>query len=102
MTEYEACKHVLETKLASLKWERDQLREERWDVMEDPEISKAIAWKREHPHEVSSDPAIERDYKIYESVRKELRAARIRYWMLHDLLESLDSDTLDVLQGVWY
>lgn len=82
MTEYEACRHVLETKLKSLKWQKDQLREERTDIRHDPELGP--------------------ESKEHEQVMKELRAARIRYWLLKDILDDLDNDTLDVLQGVWW
>jgi len=82
MTEYEACKHILETKLEAIKWKRDQLKDERRDMRDDPEVGPGS--------------------KEYEQVRMELRAERIRYWLLYDILETLDSDVLDVLQGVWW
>ena len=82
MTEYEACKHVLETQLEGFKWERDQLRDERTDIKPDPELGP------------ESDE--------YRQVIYELRAARIRYWTLKKILDDLDEDTADVLNGVWW
>lgn len=82
ITEYEAVQHVLETKLASLKWERDQLRDELIDIKHDPDMGPECS--------------------EYKQVLKELKVARIRYWTLYNILDDLDSDVGDVLNGVWW
>lgn len=82
ITEYEAVKHVLETKLEALKWERDQLREERSDIKHDPDMGP--------------------ECDEYKQVEMELKKARIRYWTLKNILDELDDDVCDVLNGVWW
>lgn len=81
MTDYEAAKKVIETRMKAYDWECAQLRDELHDIRNDPEEG--------------------RESNLYKSVRRELNGRRSRYWALYDLLETLDDDTRAVINGEW-
>lgn len=82
ITEYEAVKHVLESKLEGFKWEHDQLLDEAREIGRDPDMGYGC--------------------KEYKQVIRELKVAITRYLTLRDILDDLDEDTSDVLNGVWW
>lgn len=81
MTDYDAAKQVIRTRMEAYDWECAQLRDELRELRNDPDEG--------------------RDSKLYKDVRNELHARRSRYWALYDLLETLDDDTRAVINGEW-
>lgn len=79
MTEYEAVVRVIAGHIEALEWERDQLRDERRDIRDDPEMG--------------------RDCDEYKDVMSELHDVRQQLAALYHLCDDLEERVRELLQA---